>query len=274
MPVIATDQWLTYYLKNKIGFFDYDLRLQKNIFGKNLSPYFTHTWQDEIHQHLLQNGLFIPDLTDEKTIQEMRNKNFWEIAAVELGKLRRDWNGPDIPIFIFPSNMKNAELRVDLGGKSGLAHQNKMFLFISGSSSEKDLQVLITHEYNHVCRLNYLNQVEKNISLLDAMILEGLAELSVVGRFDKSFLAKWTSMYPIEDAFMQWEKNFKSNLDVKKARTLHNDLMYGNGTIPKWMGYNLGFHLVTSFAESTEIDMNQMIHVSSKTILEESGFPT
>lgn len=273
MPVIATDRWLHRYLKNKIGLLDYDLRLQKNIFGKNLMTYFSHSWHDQIHQHLLQNGLFLPDSSDEKTIQIMCANRFWEIAETELTQLKHEWNGPDIPVFIFPSNIRNDQLRVDLGGKSGLAHQDKMFLFICGTTSEKDLQALVTHEYNHVCRLNYLNLAEKNIRLLDAMILEGLAELAVLERFKKGFLATWTSLYPIEDAFVQWEKNFKSNLDVKKANTFHNELMYGNDTIPKWMGYNIGFHLVTSFAKKAEIDMNQMLQLPSKTILEESGFP-
>lgn len=272
MQIITTDQWLTYYLKNKIGYFDYDLRLQKNLIGKNLAPYFSHRWQDEIHQHLLQNGLFVPDSSDDKTIQAMCDKNFWGIAEAELDQLKRVWNGPDIPVFIFPLSSKSDQLQVDLGGKSGLAHQDKLFLFVSSCSSKQDLQTLITHEYNHVCRLHYLNQAEKSISLLDSMILEGLAELAVLQRFGKGSLAKWTSIYSLADAFMQWEKNFESNLHVQKENPLSHKLMYGSDTIPKWMGYNLGYHLVTSFAEQVEMDLKQMIHLSSKTILEKSSF--
>lgn len=272
MPVIETDQWLNHYLKNKIGSIELDLSLQKDIFGTNLATYFPYVWKDEIHQHLLQNGLFMPNSSDENTIQVMHEKNFWNIAEAELNQLRLDWNGPDIPVFIFPSNIKNDQLRIDLGGKSGLAHQDKVFLFIDSNTSEKDLQTLITHEYNHVCRLNYLNLAEKDIELLDAMILEGLAETAVHKRFGKDFLASWTFIYPLEFALTQWEKKFTSNLRLKKANTLHNDLMYGNALIPKWMGYNIGFHLVSSFAENTTKDMKELLQVPSKTILEKTPF--
>ena len=273
MPVIATNQWLNRYLKNKIGLPDYDLSLQKNIFGKNLCPYFTHAGQDQIHQHLMQNGLFLPDPTDYENIITICSKDFWGIAECELNQLKQTWNGPDIPVFIFPSNIKNDQLRVELGGKSGVAHQDKLFLFISSTNSQKELQALIVHEYNHVCRLNYLNQLERSVSLLDAMVLEGLAELAVLNRFGEEFSAKWTSLYSVEEALAQWEKSFKANLHVKKANTRHNVLMYGNdSSIPSWMGYNIGFHLVASAIKNNKLDGDQLFHLPSETILEQSRF--
>ncbi|ASK61230.1 hypothetical protein CFK37_02975 [Virgibacillus phasianinus] len=271
MPVAPTDQWLGLYLKNKIGLAEYDFTIQRDIFGKKLSSFFSHTW-DEIHQFLLQNGLFIPSSSDEKIIQQMTDKNVWGTAKEELNQLRCDWNGPDIPLFIFPSNQANDELRLDLRGKSGVAKHDKVVLFIGSDTSKQDLQALITHEYNHVCRLNYLNQPEEDITLLDGMILEGLAEVAVLNRLGEGPIAKWTSIYPLEYALEQWEKNAKLNLHVHKKDSFFHDFMYGNNSIPKWMGYNIGFHLVSSFAVNTREDMNKLLHLPAESILEKSAF--
>lgn len=268
MPVIATNQWLKNYLKHRLGFSELDMNIQRDALCANLTSHFSGgTTVNDIHHHLLQNGMFLPSLSDQPMIDTICVKNFWEIVEEELEQLKIEWDGPDIPIFIFPSNTKNEQIRIDFNGRSGLSHHDKIFLFVSTQTTNKELQALFTHEYNHVCRLNYLNQAEESINLLDGMVLEGLAEEAVHNRFGKDSLAKWTSLYPIEYVLEQWKKEFQANLHLKKSNTLHNAFMYGSGRVPKWMGYTIGFHLVSSFAKNTGYDMKEMLHLPSETIL-------
>ncbi|ASN07064.1 hypothetical protein CFK40_19615 [Virgibacillus necropolis] len=272
MPVVATNQWLDHYLTKKLGFPDLDMGIQRDTLCPHLTNYYTSITTEEIHQHLLQNGLFPPSISDEKTINKMYERNIWRNVESEFNKLKVDWNGPDVPLFIFPSNLENEQLRIDFNGLAGLAHQNKLFLFVSSQPTDKEIQALLTHEYNHVCRLNYLNQEEKTITLLDAMILEGLAEMAVHERMGKEYLAKWTSMYSLEHALKYWKGEVESNLHLQKGSIRHQQFMYGNDSIPKWMGYNIGFHLVCSFVENTTCTVNQLLRMPTEQILEESAF--
>src|SRR5699024_2978860 len=106
----------------------------------------------------------------------------------------KKWNGPNIPIFILPSDQHNRKLQRELSGKSGLTFQDKLFLFISEDTSESELKSLFTHEYNHVCRLSQYPK-EEDYTLLDTIILEGLAENAVRERFGDQATANWTRHY-------------------------------------------------------------------------------
>lgn len=272
MPVIATDQWLKDYLNSKSGTMEKDMALQREILCRKLIAYFPNATAYDIHHHLLQNGLFLPSASDQKVIEAMCRKDYWKIIVEELKQLISKWNGPDIPVFIFPSNLKNKQLRVDFNGRSGLAYQDKICLFISSRTSEAELQALLTHEYNHVCRLQYLNKKEEDIQLLDAMVLEGMAEMAVYERLGKKYLAKWTSIYSLAYVLTYWSEWFAPNLDSKKIDMRHNLLMYGDYSIPKWLGYNMGFHLVASFAENKQIELDKILRIPSKVILDGSAF--
>lgn len=272
MPVFATNQWLKNYLNKRLGFTGLDLGIQRDTLCEHLTNYFPGTTTDEVHHHLLQNGLFLPSFSDEKTLNNMYERSFWKVVDVEFKQLKVDWNGPDVPLFIFPSNLDNEQLRVDFNGMNGLAHQDKLFLFVSSQTTDKELQALFTHEYNHVCRLSFLNQEEKHITLLDAMVLEGLAEMSVYERLGEGHLAKWTSLYSLEYALKYWKNEVESNLHLEKRNISHQQFMYGNDTIPHWIGYNIGFHLVASFVENTSYTMNEVLRLPTEKILTDSAF--
>ncbi|MDI5790224.1 DUF2268 domain-containing putative Zn-dependent protease [Bacillus licheniformis] len=75
-------------------------------------------------------------------------------------------------------------MRVEFGSKSGLAFSDKLFCFI-GRSSRSSISAIMTHEYNHVCRLENMPKEEKKMTLLDTIILEGLAEYAVSNGWEK-----------------------------------------------------------------------------------------
>src|SRR5690625_4042584 len=256
MSIIATDQWLKQYQASKSGVWEEDMKLQQKILCEQLNSFFPDATLHDIHQHLIQNGLFLPNSSDQKMIEQLCDENHWQVAEEIMERLKQEWNGPAVPVFIFPANLEIEQLRVDFQGRSGLAYQDKIFLFISHHTSKAALQALITHEYNHVCRLNFLNKEEQDITLLDAMVMEGLAETAVAECLGKEYLAPWTSMYSLQYAQTCWKKWILPHLNIKKLHYRNQLLMYGDQSIPKWLGYNIGFNLVQSFFYFTEIVLN------------------
>lgn len=272
MNIIATNQWLKQYHANKSGRWEEDIALQQDLLCKKLTSFFPDATVYEIHHHLIQNGLFLPNPSDQKVISQLCSAKHWEVAAATLAQLKQEWNGSAVHVLIFPANMENEQLQNDFQGRSGLAYQDKILLFISAHTSEAALQALIIHEYNHVCRLNFLNKKEQDITLLDAMVMEGLAEAAVAERLGKKYLTPWTSMYSLKYAQACWKKWIKPNIDIKKPNFRHQCLMYGGEQIPKWLGYNIGFHLVQSYMENTGSDTQHLLHLSSKEVHSGSVF--
>lgn len=273
MTIIPTNQWLKQYLVKKTGVQNTDFKLQQDLLcAKPLHRFFPDATPIEIQQHLLQNGLFLPGTSDQTAIEQLCNKPYWELAEKEMEHLKQEWSGPDVPVLIFPANLENEQLRIDFKGRSGLSYHDKIFLFISGETSETAFRALLTHEYNHVCRLNFLQKSEHDITLLDTMVMEGLAEAAVLERLGNAYAAPWTCMYSLTDARSYWEKWLKSALHTKRSHFRLQLLMYGGQSIPKWLGYNVGFQLVQSSIKNTSNDMQKILQLSTEYLYSLSAF--
>ncbi len=70
-----------------------------------------------------------------------------------------------------------------------------MFLFIARGLEKEELKALLAHEYNHVCRLQYVNKTLDEMTLRDSLILEGLAECAVEELYGDKWLAPWLKHY-------------------------------------------------------------------------------
>lgn len=272
MTIIATNEWLETYRKNKKKRVAENMNLQKDTLCEPLTQYFYDATATDIHQYLIQNGMFSPHPRDYQILDDLKENQIWEEAKKELRRLQKRWSGPDVPVFIFPSERRNRSLNIDFNGKSGLAFKDKLFLFVSSKTTNSELKALLTHEYNHVCRLSYFTEEEGQISLLDTIILEGMAECAVEERLGKDYLAKWTHVYSKEQAKRFWKKWIAPNAQLKKQDKKHYDLMFGKGSIPKWMGYNVGYHLVASAVANTNMTVKDMLHVSADELVAHTDF--
>ena len=67
----------------------------------------------------------------------------------------------------------------EFNGRAGVAFTDKLFVFMTSHTSDEEMLAVLTHEYHHVCRLKAINQSDETITLLDAMMMEGLAERAV-----------------------------------------------------------------------------------------------
>ncbi|MEQ6376108.1 DUF2268 domain-containing putative Zn-dependent protease [Bacillaceae bacterium S4-13-56] len=272
MGVIKTYEWLKSYRKEKKNSISENIELQRKLICSPLEIYFKDASPEEIQYHLHQYGMFLPDHKDIDVIDHMFEEGMWKTVLHQYKKLRLIWDGPDVPVFLLPANQKSKQLREELNGQSGVSHEDKVFLFV-GEHSEKDrLRALITHEYNHVCRLDYLRKEQKELTLLDALLLEGLAEHAVQKHVGDEYMGPWTQAYPAEKAKTGWDRWVKSNIDLKKHDPNHELLMYGKGRYPKWLGYNIGYHIISSFYSKNQVSETEALQTPSQQILEHSMF--
>lgn len=254
MSIIPTDKWLLDASRKPLDIFE------------KLRDYFDGAYAFEIFEHLILHGMYHPTQNGKKRVKILKENKVWEITDQEIEKLQKLWEGPDVPVFIFPSDTTNPILKIDFNGKSGLAYKNKLFLFISEDNSEMEIRSLITHEYNHVCRLSKYQKEEEEYSLLDTIILEGLAEHAVFERFGKDYLSSWTSTYTNNELDNIWNKHIYPHRNILKIDPKHNDLLYGGYKYPKMSGYCAGYYLVKKYMESNHLTPKEMLNISSAKI--------
>ncbi|MUK90415.1 Zn-dependent protease [Ornithinibacillus sp. L9] len=255
MSVIETDQWL-------LNDYEDPLKLCERI-----EDYFSGASASEIYQHLAINGMYRrPSKHGEEIVQGLQDKRFWDIIKWEERKLQKKWNGPDIPILILPSDTTNRTMNAEYNGKSGLAFNDKLFLFLSEDNSVKEIQALFTHEYNHVCRLSVYSKPEEDYVLLDTIILEGLAENAVRERLGEDYTANWTSYYTEDEAEKIWKQIIYPHKDLPKNHRKHPELLYGLKFQPRMAGYCVGYHLVNKYLTKTELRCKDLLGKSSEEI--------
>ncbi|SET67619.1 Uncharacterized protein YjaZ [Oceanobacillus limi] len=255
MTVIHTDKWLLELYDEPI-----------EICGK-IEKFFDGVAALDIFQYLTMNGMYRqPDKEREKVVQELHRLNVWEFVKQEERNLMKLWNGPNVPIFILPADTRNRQMNVEYNGKSGLAFDDKLFLFISGENTKNEIRALFTHEYNHVCRLTKNKKKEKDYVLLDSVILEGLAENAVREQFSKKYTAAWTLYYTEEELVTMWERIILPNKDLPKLHRKHPEYLFGLKFQPKMVGYCVGYYLVSKFMLENNLTSKEILHLSSERI--------
>lgn len=235
MGIERTDLWLKE---------DFD---QPLVLIKKLKHLFGELGDQEIYAYLQNFGMYKPNFSTEQTFKEFEKENMWEILNELYLKYRKAWSGPDVPIFLFPINGNNGLFTRKTKRKSGVSFQDKMFIFLSQVDDIKDVEALFVHEYHHVCRLNKLNKNIEEYTLLDSMVMEGLAECAVLKYCGKEYLAKWCSLYSDEQLTTWWEKYLVTRLTTKKNEQIHNDLLFGKKRFPDLLGYAVGYKLVQQY---------------------------
>ncbi|GAA0438516.1 DUF2268 domain-containing protein [Lentibacillus halophilus] len=258
MTVIRTDKWLLDFCENPIDLcqklkaqFDEDVR------------------SSDIHQHLSNHGMYRQaPMSGEEWIGRLQEKNIWQTVRREERQLRTLWQGPDIPVFIFPSDPFNQTLWKDQNGKSGLAFPDKLFLFVSEKNSENEIRALFTHEYHHVCRLNSYRKHMQDYELLDTIILEGAAESAVRERLGEQYTADWTAYYSNETVERLWKHYVYPNRTAHIVSPIHQQILYGHGFLPKMTGYCTGYYLVNHYMEATNATSSDLLTTEPTTIIE------
>lgn len=253
MPPIDTKAWLHQYVKECK-----DLRgsypVHCAFLCNPLVNLFPNMNPEELHYVLLKYGLFSPEedvgeiLT---TLNAMIKQHIWEMVEKEFNYLKEMWNGPDLPLYIYPIQKAHLPTINGYSRKNGVTFHNALFLFLSPYVANEEIKALLAHEYNHVCRLNYLNESMEGLSLKESLVLEGIAECAVKELYGEKWLAPWTKIYTYENVLPIWEEKFIPQLNVRGNET-HQLFLYGSegDSLPKWIGYNIGYQIVHSYCKN------------------------
>ncbi|QDQ00955.1 hypothetical protein FOH38_11055 [Lysinibacillus fusiformis] len=242
MSVRPTDEWLNNFIIVRKRNHDKSLEeIHCSILCNPLVDVFIDFSPEEIQYVLLQNGLF--QAHEEIAMEALEKQDTWKIVQEEFERLKKQWNGPNVPIYIFPINQEQTFTR-----KNGVSYPNGLFLFIASGLEKEELKALFAHEYNHVCRLQYINKSLDEMTLSDSLILEGLAECAVEELYGNKRLAPWLKSYSMEDLLKIWESDFVPVLDVQGVHN-HFDFLYG-GKLPKWIGYCIGYEIVRTYKKN------------------------
>lgn len=256
MGIIQTDVWLE-------ANFD---RPEKIC--KKLLPLFKGQNTTQIYKQLVKFGMYKPNRATKQIFEKLKKNEVWRKIESLLEEYKNKWNGPDIPIFLFPIGQQNGLFsRREEKIRGGVSFPDKMFLFLSDKVSTKELEALFVHEYHHVCRLNKQNKKFEDYTLLDSIIIEGLAEYSVLKHCGRPFLAAWCSMYTEAEIIEFWDKYLKNKIEKKKTERGHDELLFGSGRIPNLLGYAVGFKIVEDYYSNNNYTAKLSFSLPSKNFI-------
>lgn len=145
-----------------------------------------------------------------------------------------------------------------------------IFLFVCGRNSLEELKALLAHEYHHICRLHQIETKETEYTLLDTMIMEGLAEQAVTERYTEKNNAPWTTYLSKEEALYYWRNVVYERITIKRGTREHDILLNGLHSYPKMLGYALGFHIVKDCV-ALEEDTLSLLSIDAKEILSKAN---
>lgn len=223
-----------------------------------------------IYQYLLDFGMYRPNRRTLEAFNELKERKAWEHLEKIILKYKRKWQGPDVPVYLFPKQAGGMfSTRSNDTQKSGVSFEDKVFLFISPLEDEKELEALFVHEYHHVCRLNKQKKEVKDYTLLDSVILEGLAENAVLEMCGERYVAKWCNQYSSQELSKIWNHEFKEHLYLKKIDRLHDDLLFGLKKYPPLIGYALGYKIITLYKEKNKLSISDSLTLTSERFMKD-----
>jgi uncharacterized protein YjaZ len=259
VTVCRTDRWLTK---------DYDQPIR---ICERLTRYFPDADARDIYQYLLHYGMYRPTKNIKEIVEKMKQNDMWERVEAVYEKRKKDWNGPDVPVFLFPADPYNRKLAREFNGKGGIAFHDKLVLFLLPHHTDKEIEALVTHEYNHVCRLNKQKKKHEEITLLDAVILEGLAESAVDRYVGTDYRANWTSYYSDEQLYRFWQRYVAPHRSISTQHPLYSRILYGLGFYPDMVGYAVGYAIVRRCLERGK-ELAKLMNMDSEQILQLAAF--
>ncbi|MFP7253888.1 DUF2268 domain-containing protein [Terribacillus goriensis] len=250
MSVIRTDGWLLENYEDPLALCE------------KLTALFADASAAEIYDYFIRHGMYRPIKKKRKQLDQ----KVWEVVQQDEAFLQKEWEGPDIPIYIFPSDDRNKWLQKQLGGKSGLAFKDKLFLFLSPENTEEEIKAIFTHEYNHVCRLNRFDKSEEMYTLLDTIVLEGIAENAVTERLGEELTARWASFYPDKKIEKMWSDYIVPKQELLPQDHEYQAILFGHRKYPKMLGYCVGYHVVKNYMERYSLSSEDLLSVEASVI--------
>ncbi|PLR80945.1 DUF2268 domain-containing protein [Bacillus sp. V33-4] len=256
MGIINTDEWMMRQFDNPVKICSKFADLFENDDPKN------------IYEYLLEFGMYRPGRTSKKTYLTLLESKIWTKVGDLFNKYKKFWNGPDVPVFIFPINEENRRLMKETDGKAGVSFKDKVFLFLSPGDDIKEIEALFVHEYHHVCRMHKIKKPLEKYTLLDSIIMEGLAEEAVNHYCGKKYIGNWCYFYSEKELVRYWDKYVSENLDLSRNNTKHDMLLFGTGPYPRLLGYAIGYQIISDFKKEGNFSIKRSLVLPANRFLD------
>jgi uncharacterized protein YjaZ len=231
---------------------------------KKLRPYFTNINERNIRKYLQSFGMYKSNQRTDKWIERAKKDKLLAFIKEEERKLKAEWNGPNSSIFILPSDENNRKIEIEYKGRSGLAFRNKLFLFLSLDTEKKDIRSLFIHEFHHVCRLAAVKKQEKHFTIIDTVIMEGLAENAVREKLSENEIASWAKLYSDDQCERFLKKIIYPQKDVTRENPKFSQMMFGTGFYPKMVGYAVGYYIVKDYMNKTGLKTKDLLSLPAE----------
>lgn len=129
----------------------------------------------------------------------------------------------------------------------------------------------IAHEYHHHWRIHALTLNEAHETLLERMILEGLADHFAEHVLSKPAPVPWTRLLTLQDAENLWPL-YRQHLFVQGKDA--SQWLFGSPKLhlPLWTGYALGYQIIESYRQKHPLIPWQRLTTQCATAFLESPF--
>ncbi|WP_078579768.1 DUF2268 domain-containing putative Zn-dependent protease [Salipaludibacillus agaradhaerens] len=207
---------------------------------------------EEWFHFLHEQGLLpVNSETKKEWFHWRKNVNVKELELF-IKKMRSIFQGPDTEIFIFPLNRNHGAILEGLDGKNGITFPVFILAFWKATLPERDQKALLLHEYHHASRLFHRGENERSVSLLESMIMEGLAEWEVAKQLGETHMAPWTKNYDRRMLLAWWKDVYQHYVLLQGRHTYKSLLFGGERRIPPLTGYKLGYDIVRTHLSHKE----------------------
>ena len=228
--------------------------------------YAGHSVEESLYEDILQH-LGNADIGQYKTLSGLQEQKIKKQIEETISKCNGYLPLPTKNyVFVFPYLPTEKDKVFE--GVMGVAPYSCVFhIFLSPNLwSLKELSKTVAHELNHT--IFYYDHYDdfNNYTLLDEMLLEGLAENFTEQVVDKT-PAPWAIALTQEEAFKVLD-SMDQKILFSKDQNFIKGVLFGNDTYENWTGYSVGYWLVKELIrKKPDLSWDEIMKLQSQEIL-------
>lgn len=234
--------------------------------------------------HALMLNIAPPDMDRTEAIESLELfesagslKACTDALVRTLDRLQPAGHGISLPTIQYTLALANPSLRTERDGNAAYTgiggYSGQIFMIALPSDYNLPrLAPMAAHEAHHNVRLSFEPWIPTEITVGQYIVLEGLAEAFSVELFHEDLLGPWTLMHD-EDRLRQYRPVFREALEQTGDPRPYmfgdwaaTEFHYEAKGLPDYIGYGMGYRVVTSFLEATGTAATEATYVPWKKI--------
>jgi len=203
--------------------------------------------------------------------QTLAKADLQSLILAAFDKISTSLPGPATTVCIFVADPDDPRIR-DLHGIGGFtAGAGKIWLLIQPEGDWKEwVPYALAHEHHHSVWIHRHFDASKPLTLGWHLVSEGRADSFAHVVYPDRRPPWLQALTPAQEA-EQW-KAMQAHLDDASAG-LRMSFMYGDGAVPRWTGYTVGFRIVQSFLSGhAAMSIDQWTALDARQLLKDSSY--